>query len=266
MSDAALDELVAAVLQVPKYRHLAPSLVRRVARRELEQVGRQGKAALKATKTKLHQLSGAYHAPKMPYDAWLAALKAASMTEKRGLCRQMMAQHASTAERLPILDDFYARLLGYLPQIRQVLDVACGLNPLSLPWMPLAADATYFACEVDQAMVAFLNQVLPLLQVKGEVTWLDVATEVPTARVDLALIFKLLPLLDQLDSEAGLRLLRGLQARYILVSFPTHSLGGRNKGMAANYGAAFSALAQAEGWRWRQIDFATELVFLVEKG
>ena len=48
-----------------------------------------------------------------------------------------MGYHSSTRERLPILEQFYARALADIPPARVVLDLACGLNPLALAWMPL---------------------------------------------------------------------------------------------------------------------------------
>jgi hypothetical protein len=51
----------------------------------------------------------------------------------------------------------------------------------------------------------------------------------------------------------------------MLVSFPAHSLGGVQKGMAATYTARFLALADSERWQVRQITFASEIAFLVTR-
>jgi 16S rRNA (guanine(1405)-N(7))-methyltransferase len=65
---------------------------------------------------------------------------------------------------------------------------------------------------------------------------------------------------------AGARLLDTLAARFVLVSFPVRSLGGREKGMAATYEARFATLVAGRGWSVRRYRFATELAFLVDKG
>jgi 16S rRNA (guanine(1405)-N(7))-methyltransferase len=180
-------------------------------------------------------------------------------------CREMMRHHASTRERLPILDRFYATTLASIAPVRSVIDLACGLNPLALPWMPLAPDASYYACDIYADMIAFLNGFFAISGVRGQARICDLAAGAPGEPADLALVLKALPPLEQQAKHAGRNLLRGLNARYILVSFPAHSLGGRARGMAENYEQRFRALADAEGWPIERFMFATELAFLVSK-
>ena len=151
-----LAELVAAVLESAKYQHIYPGLVERIATQEFSK-GRKFKETLKATKNKLHQIGGAYQAGPN-YTAALAQLTAANYNPDslRSACRQIMQQHTSTKERLPILDEFYSTLFAALPPIHSVLDIACGLNPLTIPWMPLAEGASYLACDIYLDMLGFL--------------------------------------------------------------------------------------------------------------
>ena len=83
--------------------------------------------------------------------------------------------------------------------------------------------------------------------------------------VDVALVLKALPPLEQAERSAGLGLLRALQARYIFVSFPTRTLGGRNVQMAANYEARFRALLESEGWSADRFAFPGELCFRIAR-
>jgi 16S rRNA (guanine(1405)-N(7))-methyltransferase len=176
-----------------------------------------------------------------------------------------MAQHASTVERLAILPEFYRTVLADLPPIRSVLDLGCGLNPLALPWMGLPADVTYTCYDIDAGLVAFLNRFFALAGIDGHAEVRDVVSSPPREPADLALALKLLPTLDQIERDAGATLLRALQASHILVSFPSRSLCGREKGMAQNYEARFLALAEHEGWPVQRFAFATEIAFLVRR-
>ncbi len=180
-------------------------------------------------------------------------------------CLAIMRHHASTRERLPILESFYASTLASLGPVRSVLDLACGLNPLALPWMPLAPDASYYACDIYADMIAFLNGFFAQAGIRGQACVCDLAAGAPDEQADLALVLKALPPLDQQTKHAGRDLLRALNVRHILVSFPAHSLGGRGKGMAENYEQRFRALADAEGWSIERFVFPTELAFLVRK-
>ncbi len=261
-----LDELVAAVGASAKYRGIDAALVRRIGQEELAK-RRTLKEAIKATKDRLHQVGGAFLAQTMPYDHWLAELQEAAVAgDLRPACRAIMAHHASMRERLPFLDDFYAAIFADLPPIASVLDLACGLHPLALPWLPLAPAARYHACDIYAEMMAFIGAFLPLTGVQGRATTGDVTQAIPPEPVDLAFLLKAIPCLEQLDRDAGRRLLTATPARWLVVSFPSQSLGGRRKGMPTFYEAHFDDLIAGQDWAIRRIAFPTELVFVIDTG
>ena len=266
--EEALDRLVEDVLDSAKYRGVCPELIRGIGSQELAK-RRNTKEALKSTKNKLHQIGGVYFAERADYASWLDNLAGVAHKDDRAelqrVCREIMAHHASTRERLPILDQFYHTILADLAPIHSVLDIACGLNPLALPWLPLAEDATYNACDIFVPLVDFLNNYLQLMHIQGQAETRDVTQSCPTQQVDLALLLKVIPCLEQIDKQAGYRLLHTLNARTLVVSFPVHSLGGKSKGMAAYYEAHFRELVADTGWEVRTFEFATELVFVVRK-
>ena len=256
-----LDELVDAILSRPKYRHISPDLVRRIGERELG-VRRNMKEAVKATKNKLHQVGGAYFEAKVDYEAGLQMLR--ETTDLPATCRILMQHHASTRERLPILDEFYRTIFAHLPPIYRVIDVACGLNPLAHSWMPLPPDAEYLAYDIYGDMIDFVNEFMKVAGIKGKAEVRDVIGRPPTTPADLILILKSLPCLEQVDKLAAEKLLAGLSGRYLLITYPAQSLGGRRKGMIANYTDHFHTLAQGRNWQVQQFEFETELAILVE--
>ncbi len=268
ISNPQLDELVAAVLSSPKYQHISPDFIGSVGSRELAK-RRTGKEAVKATKNKLHQVAGAYLEAGTQFAAWLDEIEQASRSgeQERFLkaCTQVMSHHSSTKERLALLDRFYTTTLADLPPIHSILDVACGLNPLAIPWMPLAEDADYYAVDIYQDMADFLNRFMALTPVRGHAQAGDVLQSCPSKPADVALVLKSVPCLEQVDKPAGRRLLDTLNAAHLLVSFPVHSLGGRSKGMAATYEAHFRQLVAGRGWRIERFEFTTELVFRISK-
>ena len=262
-----IQNLVSAVSDSLKYGSVCQELITRVGEQELAK-RRNLREAVKATKNKLHQVAGAYLESDLPYDAWLQELRAAADPASfRGACRKIMEAHASTRERLPTLDEFYEIIWAGRPRVRSVLDLACGLNPLTLPWMPLAEGAAYYAYDIYQDMADFLERFmgLPLAKVRGETQARDVLLPGHWPRVDLALLLKAIPCLEQLDKAAGAKLLDGVQADYLLVSFPAHSLGRKEKGMVANYEAHFRELMRGRPGIIRRFEFPSELVFLVSQ-
>ena len=273
-----LDQLIEAVLTSSKYKSISHDLVSSVGSRELAK-RHSLKEAIKATKNKLHQVGGAYLDGEARYDRWLDELRLLAgdrlgrsqatawggLERIREICMSIMHYHASTRERVPVLEEFYTTILAGMPPIRSVLDIACGLHPLALPWMPLAEDVHYYAFDIYQDMTAFLNEYLRLMHVQGYAQARDVLQDCPLQKVDVAFLLKALPCLEQVDKSAGPRLLETIAADALVVSFPAHSLGGRHKGMVGNYETRFWQLVEGKNWSISRFEFPTELVFLIRK-
>ncbi|NLE44864.1 MAG: 16S rRNA methyltransferase [Chloroflexi bacterium] len=266
--DDRLNALMDAVSRSSKYQAITPDLVRSIGERELS-IRSNVKQAVKATKNKLHQIGGAYFGSAIDYADLLDDLRRARVASDddgfRAVCRQAMGCHASTRERLPILDSFFSATLSGIGPLNTILDLGCGLTPLSIPWMPLGEAVTYYACDIYVDLVDFVGRFLDLVGVAGEAEVRDICHNPPTRGVDLALMLKLLPCLEQLDRSVGPRLLETVDAKYVLVSFPARSLGGRCKAMVENYGARFNEMIEGHGWTIERFDFPVELAFLITK-
>lgn len=265
----ALDELVASVLASSRYKDISPDLVRQIGEQELLK-RRSFKEVVKATKNKLHQVSGAFFLNQdQHFTDWLVELRTAALSgEQERLqeaSRHIMRHHASTSERLPILDQFYQTLLAEFAPIHSVLDIACGLHPLAIPWMPLATHACYYAYDIQQQMMTFLQEWFTITQIQGHAQMRDVLLSCPTQEVEVAFVLKTIPCLEQIEKRAGLHLLHAIRARHLIVSFPIRSLGGQNKGMLATYEQYFHTLVDNEPWSIKKFVFASELVFVVTK-
>ncbi|GAC1654092.1 MAG: 16S rRNA methyltransferase [Ktedonobacteraceae bacterium] len=264
----SIDTVIEGVLSSANYKYVCPDLVRAIATQEVTK-RRTLKEALKATKNKLHQVGGVYLDGSDDYGAWLDILRNTVQMEEtnqlRNACKRIMSNHASTRERLPILDQFYSTLLAELGPISSILDLACGLNPLALPWLPLVEGGHYYAYDMYQHMMDFLEQWLLMLHVHGQAQVCNLAQSCPTQQVDIALVLKTIPCLEQVDKHAGRKLLQSIHAKHMLVSFPLQSLGGKSKGMATFYEEHFLQLVAQEAWSIRKIVFATELVFIITK-
>lgn len=267
--DPRVAELVTLVCSGARYRAIHPGFVARLAAQELAR-GRSVKEAVKTTRRRLHQAGAVYFASAPQYERWLDMLMRAQVTGDptriQDACLAIMAGHQSSRERLPILADFYRDLLQGIGPVRSVLDLACGLNPLAIPWMTLAPGAHYYARDIFGDLMAFLQQALPLLGVEGDAVTADVLLEEPGPAAQLALLLKSIPCLEQIDRDAGERLLVQVPATLVIVSFPTASLGGRrDRGMLATYRARMAQICDAHPWHVREHLFDSELAYVVDK-
>jgi 16S rRNA (guanine(1405)-N(7))-methyltransferase len=265
--NAALDTVVAAVSSSKKYRAVCADTIRRIAARELAVRG-SVKTATKATKRRLHQAYGAFE---HDFDDQAAAqrLEAAYQTgsqpEIKSACSQLLGLHSSTRERLPILEQFYEAVFGITGRPSSMLDLGCGLNPLAWSWMGLEAGTRYFALDIDQSRVHFLNRYLALAGLEPLARCQDVLSQPPADTVDLALLLKLSPTLERQETGATLRLIEQIRSPHVVVSFSVTSLGGREKGMAEQYQAQFLNWIEGQSWSVDTLRFETELAFAVRK-
>jgi len=263
-----LDLLVKAVLRSSKYRNVCEGLIKNIGMHELSK--RQNlKIAIKSTKNKLHQIGGAYFLKKPNYGFWLKKLTNAKRSGEEGLfreaCAEVMGYHYSTRERLDIIDEFYARIFSLLPSVNSIMDVACGFHPLSIPWMPISKKTKYYAYDVYKDMIDFLNKFMTIQNVQGYAEARDVVQNTPKIYADLAFVLYTLPCLEQIEKSAGLKVLESINSNFLVVSFPVHSLGGREKDMRRFYEARFDKLTQEKNWTIQRLEFRTELVFLIKK-
>jgi len=263
-----LAEVVAGVQSSRKYRHVCASTIERIALSEWAK-RRSVKAAIKATKSRLHQVYGAYEKP-VDYDrAWTrlhTAYADGSPDRIRLVSEQLLTLHASTQERIPILDHFYASVFTLTGVPRSLLDLACGMNPLSLPWMGLDEGASYHAYDIDCERIAFLGRYLDLAGIAGYARCQDMISTPPSEPADMALLLKSSPCLERQERGSTLALLAGLNVRYIVVSFPVKSLGQREKGMAEHYDQSFTRMVSDRPWEVQRLDLCTEMAFVVDKG
>lgn len=263
-----LDQLVEQVQSSAKYRLIAPEVIRNIGAREL--VKRASlKEAVKTTRNKLHQVGSAYQEQAIPYARWMLEMQTLpddlSSTEVRAWLLSCLPLHASTRERVSILPQFYATILAEIQPVHSILDLACGLNPLTLPWMGLPVRCTYTAVDIYEDLRAFLNAFFDKYHIEGQALCADLTQTLPSIQADLTLLLKTIPCLEQVDKQAGARLLSQIHSPYLLVSFPAHSLGGRPKGMVQNYEQHFMEMVSPYPWQITRFEFPGELAFLVEK-
>lgn len=264
-----LNQIVSAVSSSKKYHPLCEDTVRRVALLELEAMPHAGlKAAIKGTKRRLHQIYGAFEQT-FDYDQACERLEAAyesgSQAEIRTACWRILGQHSSTQERLPELDQFYNSIFRITGKPSSILDLGCGLNPLTIPWMGIETGARYVALDIDGLRVQFLNRYLALSGLEPLARCQDLLVHPPDDRADLALLLKMSPTLERQEKGGTQRLIERLAVPFIVVSYAIRSLGGRGKGMLDHYQQQFLHVVEDRQWPVTKLVFELELVFVVRR-
>ena len=214
-----------------KHDYLCGALVERAY---AEAGARHAKAreADRAARRELHRVAGAFFSREEARRA--EKLLSAWPEGGDGALSRILSLHASTRERLPLaaMDALYAQLFALTGRPGRLLDLACGLNPIYLS----ARGMSVLGVDAHLGAVALVNRFAEENGLDARAEGADLRTaELPKERFELALVFKLLPLLG----AEGYALLERLNAAQVAVSFPTRTLSGRAVGMERNYSSAF---------------------------
>jgi 16S rRNA (guanine(1405)-N(7))-methyltransferase len=266
--DDLLDQLVAEVYSNKKYSSILPEFIRRIGKIELEK-RRNLKEAIKETKSKLHQVTGAYLGGNLEYTPWLNKLSDAAKSNDpeaiKTACKYILRQHASTNERISYLEDFYRSIFFYVPKFTSILDLACGLNPLTIPWMDLDQHCQYHAWDVNSGMVDFLKEAGKYFDIDLSVKSVDIFSVVDFPETNMVFLLKALPCLEQVQKGISTTLLKRITAPNVIVSFPSKSLGGLSKGMPHHYDDLMQKWIADLSWSSQVITFPDEIVYVLSK-
>lgn len=256
-------DLLQKLLDSRNYRDICPDTIRRVWS-DCEARYKKPKDVEKAAREALHGISGAFMTPRearqLAYDmqAWHI-----NKTD-HGLDR-MLSRHASTRERLPLqaLDGLYGQIFAITGRPRSVLDLACGINPLYLG----ARGIPTIGVDISGSAVDAINCFGEVYGMPVSAAYADLMCPgaIPDERSDAALLFKLLPLLERQRTGAALDVMNAVNAPFLIVSFPTRTLGGRNVGMAIHYSDWMEAHMPRGGAIAQRLETDNELFYIIKK-
>lgn len=257
--DKRQQQALDALLSAKKLRDLCPDTIRRVFFECLPKY-KSLKEADKATRTELHRITGAFVTPEnlsqaeKLLDIWQPG-------DDETLAKAL-SLHASTKERLPLTDTdaMYAHVCEVIGRPKKILDLACGFNPIYLS--SRGYDVT--GLDLHGGAINLINRWAEKQKLPVRAQTADLLTDgcLPDDHFDLALMMKLLPILETQQTGSALRLIDSTPAKTILVSFPTKTLGGRGVGMEAHYSQWFENLVPKERVIER-FTHGSELIYLI---
>lgn len=228
-------EIVENIKNSKKYKSVYIKTIERIVTDCIKRFG--DKRAEKEAKNLLHQVWGAFYKNNSNFT---------------------LESHSSANERVNILPEFYKKIFEITGIPNSIIDHACGLNPLSIPHMNLPASCTYKAFDIDQKEIEFLRSV------GIDANLGDLLCD-SFEYADVVFMLKLLPCLEHQKKNCSLDILKNQQCKFLVVSFPIKSIGGKNKGMLEFYRNNFKNMIKSENWEVKELLFDTELVFVIKK-
>ena len=264
--ETELEEVIAAVKGSRKYGDTSEETIRMLAVEALRQ-HRRPKAAIKAVRKRLHSIMAPYLGDPDYEDAAAAldaAFAAGDDAKIKEICLAALESHLSTRERLPIMEAFYQQIFQLTGRPKRLLDIACALNPMAFTWMGLTDSVEYYAYDIHEPRIDFLNHYFQLQGLLPLARLQDVALAPPQETADVALFLKEMPRFERNYPGSGRDLLTNLPVRYLVVSFPTISThGGRS--LVNRYRQFFAELVAGQSWPVEELMFDGEMVFIADK-
>lgn len=266
LTKAEIEQVVMALKGSRKYGDTHEATIRELVLAESGHY-KKAKQVEKAVRKRLHSIMAPYLGDP-DYERAQGELTAVFATNDpaqiKACCHDLLYDHLSTRERLPILADFYHQIFAITGRPRSLLDIACGLNPLAYRWMGLA-DAPepvhFYAYDIHAPRIDLLNHYFRLEGLPPLARLQDVAIDPPLETADLALFLKELPRFARnYGSDLARTFLHNLNVRWLVVSFPTVSThGGRS--LVERYRDYFHELSDP-AWPVTELIFDSELVMI----
>lgn len=257
------EELVTKILSSKKYKYIHPEVIKNIYEVERKKF-KNKKDILKAIKRRLHQIYGSFLKP-YEYKKIGGYLELISENNLKNICNEILKIHISTKERLIFYEDLYRKIFEITGKPKSILDIACGLNPFSIPFMNINKKITYFAYDIDVYLINLVNKFFERINLPPLGICQDVIFNPPYDYTDLCFIFKFLPIIEKIKRNYIWDFLRNLNSKFIILSFPSRSLTGKEKGMLDHYEKFYLKNIKEVFKVLGKFSFENEVFIIIEK-
>lgn len=179
---------------------------------------------------------------------------------------KILGSHTSTRERLPFYDIIYKELSSRIPAPKTLLDLGCGMNPLSYSWMKRHGwSPEIIASDVSSGDMEFLMEAFQAHGIPGRTIALDLIKDceiLENIDADVTFMLKLLDSLETVERFISYKIFEHIASRWIVVSFPTKSLGGK-KTIPAKGRSWFERLLKRFGYGFETFSVENEMFYVV---
>jgi hypothetical protein len=147
--------------------------------------------------------------------------------------KKILCTHISSIERINFYQEFYQKIFEIIGKPRRILDISCGMNPFSLPFMKLN-NFTYICTEVKEEECEFINAYfsiiskyinleakaikLNLFDLESSEFQRDFIEKNRLTDFDVAFLLKLIPAMERLKKGISDYILNWLPSNTLIVS------------------------------------------------
>lgn len=262
-------DLIASVRASRKYRDLAlpEDMLAELIRAEAPLARNKAELA-KAFRKKLHNIIAPYlEETDYAVEVEKARQLYADLPDPqnvRAWATHVMQAHASTRERLPYIEEFATLLKKRTQGATIILDLACALDPLLLPWLDLPLSTRFLAYDIHKPRIDFLNTWFGLAYPQASAIQQDILLNTPQEPADCAFFFKEAHRFEKREPGCNRAFFERLNVQLLIVSLPANDLSGHHS-LAEFHTNLVKSAVEGHAWQMACEQVGNELVFLIDK-
>lgn len=221
------------------------------------------KELVKSIREEIGILYGSYHTSEFK--------KKEKYLEEDQKLEKLLTLHKSSHERKEYYYQIYSKIFSWYQPKQGIADLACGLNPLSFIEIHnhTIQNLRYFVSDLNPKDMEFLQKFFNQNNLKGIAKAYDITTQQylndkEFQECDLLFLFKALDSFETIKKNISKEILIKLPQNYIVVSFPTKSLGSKKEVKSEKRNWLRNFMKQ-QGWTWEEFEIENEMFFLIKK-
>lgn len=229
-----LNSIYENIINSKKYNAICDELIYRICQETYAKYKKE-KDIIKSVRTQLHAIYGAFFTDKCINQAasLLSEYQPNMVIEQ--LAQNLLNLHISSQERFDCIEEFYDYIFSITGFPSSITDIGCAFNPFSIPFMKIPSLKEYYALDIDKRLPDILNSFLKILNLPELASTIDIISTTPQNYSDVTFLFKILPVIEHQKKGKTIDILKQNNSEYIVITFPTKSLSGKNKGMENHY-------------------------------
>jgi 16S rRNA (guanine(1405)-N(7))-methyltransferase len=271
MEKGIIPDFLKQVKKNKKYSSIADEIILEeisnyLKKNKIEKITKQD---IKEIRKNLHRIYSSYiRGKKSKRNKILEELK--NSPDNLEMINRILATAVSTKERLDCYPKIYSEIFRLTIQPRTIMDIGCGLNPVSYLYMNLK-ELNYYAYDIDNEDIDFLNDFFQIQKPFG----LNGKAQILNARnlkeishlpsTDIVFLWKLIDLINTKNSKPSEELIKILinKTRFIVASFATRTIGGKPMNLPRRKG--FELMLERNNLKFQTIKISNEIFYVISK-
>lgn len=223
---------------------------------------------VKLTREKLHRAYGVFQMEDKSRAVGLLneLKKTEDLHEIFSIHNLLLSLAMSTKERLPFYEELYSKLFAITGWPKSIMDLGCGFNPMSFPFMKLE-EVDYWAYDINGDDINLLNKYFKVmgddLNGKAALINLEKVDYKTLPKTDVCFLFKVFDVLDRKNHKKSEEIIKSVDCKWIIASFSTQTVSG--KSMKHPYRGWMDRMLERLGYEFKIIEFKNEIFYIIKK-